>query len=60
MRVTDEQRAIVTAGGSLAQLRASAKKDGMETLAEAGLATVRDGITTTAELVRVINEGQTA
>lgn len=58
LRVTDEQRAIVTSGGTLAQLRASARNDGMETLPEAGWAAVRSGVTSSAELMRVINEGE--
>ncbi|MEO8575748.1 MAG: GspE/PulE family protein [Gemmatimonadales bacterium] len=60
LRVTDEQRAIVTSGGTLAQLRASAKNDGMETLPEAGWAAVRSGATSSAELMRVINQGEAA
>ncbi len=60
MQVTDDHRAIVTSGGTLAQLRAAAKNDGMETLSEAGWAAVRSGVTTSAELMRVINEGHAA
>jgi general secretion pathway protein E len=60
MAVTDEHRAIVAGGGTLAQLQASAKRDGMETLAEAGSAAVSAGVTTNAELLRVVNEAQPA
>lgn len=60
LAVTDEHRAIVTGGGTLAELRAAAKRDGMQTLSEAGLAAVHAGVTTSAELMRVVNEAQPA
>lgn len=56
LAVTDEQRAIVTSGGTLAALREAAGRGGMQTLTEAGEAAVRAGVTTSAELIRVVNE----
>ncbi len=58
LRMTDEHRSIVADGRGLAELRAAAGRDGMETLNESGWNAVRAGVTTIAELTRVVNEGQ--
>lgn len=57
MAVTDAHRDVVNSGGTLADLRSLARKNGMQTLAESGVAAVNAGVTTRSELLRVINDG---
>jgi type IV pilus assembly protein PilB len=56
MPVTDTLRQLITAGARGDQLRDAAISDGMISLAEDGLAKVRSGLTSAAELLRVVTE----
>jgi len=53
--VNEEVRTVITAGGSLSQLRAAARTTGMRTLAEEGRALVANGRTTDVEVERVVH-----
>lgn len=56
LTVTDELRAMISRGASLADLRRSARDTGMRTLADYGRDLVRSGQTSIAELTRAIGE----
>ena len=53
MRMTDELRDLVLAGGSATELKQQAMDDGMVTLRQAGITKVRAGETTVEEVLRV-------
>ncbi len=56
LTVTDELRAMISRGASLADLRRSARDAGMQPLADYGRDLVRSGQTSIAELTRAIGE----
>ena len=53
MPITEELRALILREASAAEIRATAERQGMRTLRQAGLAKVLEGTTTTQELLRV-------
>ncbi|HUQ48402.1 MAG TPA: GspE/PulE family protein [Gemmatimonadaceae bacterium] len=57
--VSDSHRAVITRGGTLAELR-SVNRDGFHSLMDAGWDLVRAGRTSIAELRRVVNESADA
>ena len=54
MAMTDTVRRLILGGASHEELRRAACADGMHTLQEAGFAKVRQGITSVAEVLRVL------
>ena len=56
MRVTDRLRRVIAADGAEDQIREAASQGGMVSLAEDGLAKVRNGTTTPEELLRVVSD----
>ena len=52
MSVNDEIRDMIMANASTDDLRAAAKRMGMVTLREAGIASIYEGLTTMDEVVR--------
>jgi type IV pilus assembly protein PilB len=53
MRVTDELRELVLAGGSASELKQQAIADGMVTLRQSGITKISAGETTVEEVMRV-------
>jgi len=53
MRITDELRELVLAGGTAAELKQQAIDDGMVTLRQAGITKIASGETTLEEVLRV-------
>ena len=53
MRVTDELRELILAGGTAAELKQQAIDDGMVTLRQAGITKISSGETTLEEVLRV-------
>jgi type IV pilus assembly protein PilB len=53
MRITDELRELVLAGGTAAELKQQAIDDGMVTLRQAGITKISSGETTLEEVLRV-------
>ena len=58
--LSDEERALISRGGSLSELRAVARRGGMKSLSDAGWELIRAGRTTFSELGRVVNESHSA
>jgi type IV pilus assembly protein PilB len=54
MVMTDSVRRLILDGASNEDLRRAARADGMRTLHEAGLEKIRQGITSVAEVLRVL------
>jgi type IV pilus assembly protein PilB len=54
MVMSDSMRRLILDGASNEELRRGARADGMRTLHEAGLSKVRNGITSVAEVLRVL------
>jgi type II secretory ATPase GspE/PulE/Tfp pilus assembly ATPase PilB-like protein len=54
MIMTDALRRLILSGASHDELRAEARAQGMRTLHEAGFAKVTEGVTSIAELLRVL------
>jgi type IV pilus assembly protein PilB len=54
MLMTDALRRPILAGASQEELRQAARAGGMRTLHEAGLEKVRQGVTSVAEVLRVL------
>ena len=53
--ITEDVRALISSGATLAELRTAAQKSGMRTFHDEGLALVASGRTTTVEMERVLN-----
>jgi type IV pilus assembly protein PilB len=53
MAIRENIKELVLEGASTAELREQARKNGMKTLRESGLAKIRDGLTTIEEVMRV-------
>jgi type IV pilus assembly protein PilB len=58
MPITDQQRRLILEKASADELRESARRDGMRTLREDGLDKVRRGMTSLAEVLRVLGAGR--
>jgi len=59
MVMTDALRRLILEGAAHDELRAAAKAGGMRTMHEAGIAKVREGVTSVAEVLRVLgNAGE--
>ena len=57
MPITDGLRKLILEKGSADDMREKARTDGMRTLREDGLAKIRDGVTSVAEVLRVAGSG---
>ena len=53
--ITEDVRALISSGATLAEIRATAQKSGMRTFHDEGQALVQSGRTTVAEMERVLN-----
>jgi type IV pilus assembly protein PilB len=57
MRISDDQRRLILGKASADELRECARREGMRTLREDGLEKVKRGMTSVAEVLRVLGVG---